>query len=595
MDQHGCGENDPNGPVFDPVHGVIHHFYQIHLAAPPGHGPDYGHFVSKDFVNWAPLPTAIWNGYDASTTPFTVTKYDNEAIYTGSAQIFDGAGPGGKGPGIVNIYPGLCNKNDWPQCGTGTLLAQAVPADYAGDELLVNWTKPSYNPIMENTERDPSSPWKTPFGTWRLRTFNQHVYEAESDAAVLKGQWNDLGVNTDFRGCECPSFYPLPAATPGFEEEYEALRDSAGLPTNVHKTSCGGDWWQLGTYSVGGPGQLGSFNATPGWEDLFAQRKIDQGHFYASKDNLYPTKTGGKRRINWGWATVPPQSTQTLPREITFNAAARCLQQYPIEELQALRGSAVSSSTSGKVNLPPGAAKNSEIIATFTLPKKASTFGVIVGDAAPAPAPAPDPESAVHIARWMNGTDMPNDDKSVTHHNASFGGEGCQAACDADATCKAWVWVVRGSPPGSGDCCLKSHVPCPKKLGTCTSGAKVATDVPKSSCGGASNTPRSTTCSVDYVPGAGNVSVSCGSVKDTVPLLPSETTFEIRIYSDATFLEAYFQRGRSAMTVTSGMGNTTQLSIIADPDMKVDAQAWPIKGIWTTPEAVRAQPRVYKA
>ena len=168
MDQHGCGENDPNGPVFDPVHGVIHHFYQIHLAAPPGHGPDYGHFVSKDFINWAPLPTAIWNGYDASTTPLTVTKYDNEAIYTGSAQIFDGAGPGGKGPGIVNIYPGLCNKNDWPACDTGTLLAQvqhtsalpltslnifltmasspeqAVPADYAGDELLVNWTKPSY-------------------------------------------------------------------------------------------------------------------------------------------------------------------------------------------------------------------------------------------------------------------------------------------------------------------------------------------------------------------------------------------------------------------------------------------------------------------
>ena len=43
MDQHGCGENDPNGPVFDPVHGVVHHFYQIHLAAPPGKGPDYGH------------------------------------------------------------------------------------------------------------------------------------------------------------------------------------------------------------------------------------------------------------------------------------------------------------------------------------------------------------------------------------------------------------------------------------------------------------------------------------------------------------------------------------------------------------------------
>jgi len=492
MDQHGCGENDPNGPVFDPVHGVFHHFYQIHLSAPishyldgtvatSGHGPDYGHFVSKDFIHWAALPTAIWNGFDASTTPLTVTKYDNEAIFTGSAQIFDGAGPGGKGPGVVNIYPGLCNKQDWPKCETGTLLAQAVPADYAGDELLVNWTKPSYNPIMENTQRDPSSPWKTPFGTWRLRTFNQHVYEAASDEAVLKGQWKDLGVNKDFRGCECPSFYPLPAPTPGFEAEYEAMRDS-GLPTNVHKTSCGGDWWQLGTYSANATGKLGSFNATPGWEDLFVQRKIDQGKFYASKDNVYPTKDGGSRRINWGWAQVPPASTQTLPREITFNAAARCLQQYPIEELSALRGTAVKASGAGKVNLPAGAAKNSEILATFDLPDTNGTFGVTVG---------------------------------------------------------------------------------------------------------------STNCSVDYVPGAQNATVSCGGTHDIVPLLSKEKTFEIRVYSDATFLEAYFQRGRSAMTVVSKMDASTTISLVAS--QKVDATAWPIKGIWTTPEAVRAQKRVYGA
>ena len=37
---------------------------------------------------------------------------------------------------------------------------------------------------------------------------------------------------------------------------------------------------------------------------------------------------------------MPPQSAQTLPREVTFNAAARVLQQYPIEELAALRGPA---------------------------------------------------------------------------------------------------------------------------------------------------------------------------------------------------------------------------------------------------------------
>ena len=91
----GAGMNDPNSPVFDNVHGVFHHFYQIHLAAEPGHGPDYGHFVSKDFVHWAALPVAIWNGLDSSVWPPRVTKYDNEAIFTGSAVLVDGAAPDG--------------------------------------------------------------------------------------------------------------------------------------------------------------------------------------------------------------------------------------------------------------------------------------------------------------------------------------------------------------------------------------------------------------------------------------------------------------------------------------------------------------------
>ena len=62
------------------MHGVIHHFYQIHLAAPPGGGPDYGHFVSKDFVHWAHMPISIWNDH----------PYDEHAIYTGSATVVDG-------------------------------------------------------------------------------------------------------------------------------------------------------------------------------------------------------------------------------------------------------------------------------------------------------------------------------------------------------------------------------------------------------------------------------------------------------------------------------------------------------------------------
>lgn len=593
MDQHGCGENDPNGPVFDPVHGVIHHFYQIHLAAKPGHGPDYGHFVSKDFVNWAAMPVAIWNGLDSSVWPPAITKYDNEAIFTGSAMVVDGAGPGGA-PGVVNIYPGLCNKNDWPACGTGTLLAQAVPANYAQDELLTNWTKPSYNPIVENSQRDPSSPWKTPSGEWRLRTYNAHVYGAANDADLMHGKWYDLGVSKDFRQCECPSFYPLPAASKGFEDVYEEGMRAGTLPTHVHKTSCGGDWWQIGTYTAGKPKELGTFVATPGWEDAFAQRKIDQGHFYASKDNSYPTLQGDQRRINWGWATVPPASTQTLPREISFNAKARVLQQYPIEELKALRGAAAYAKTGAQVPAGhplglnvKGVAKQSELVATFTLPDAAATFGVTIGDGSTPTGPS--------VSRLMNSTDMPGDDYSISHHPPNTAPTVCQAMCDKDPKCQAWTYVIRGSPAGSGDCCLKSGDACPRPNNICTSGAKKAQQLPQCGAGGSS-----LSCTLDYAPPTNasatyyEVPVKCGGTADSLRLVKGERQVEIRVFSDVTFVEAYFQAGRVAMTITNNMGASTDMALTSTVATTADVSVYPMKGIWTTPEAVRKAPRVYK-
>eukprot|EP00316_Scyphosphaera_apsteinii_P000801 CAMPEP_0119304042 /NCGR_PEP_ID=MMETSP1333-20130426/5366_1 /TAXON_ID=418940 /ORGANISM="Scyphosphaera apsteinii, Strain RCC1455" /LENGTH=526 /DNA_ID=CAMNT_0007306853 /DNA_START=97 /DNA_END=1677 /DNA_ORIENTATION=+ len=487
MDQHGCGENDPNGPVFDPVHGVVHHFYQIHLAAQPGHGPDYGHFVSKDFIHWAQMPVAIWNGLDSSVWPPKVTPYDNEAIFTGSAVVVDGAAPDGKGLGIVNMYPGLCNDKDWPACKTGTLLAQAVPANYATDPLLTNWTKPSYNPIIQNTQRDPSTPWQTPWGEWRLRTYDSMVYGTNSSQDMLAGKWYVIGKSEDFRRCECPSLYPLPPATQGTEAAYAAAQKVGNLPDTVHKTSCGGDWWQVGTYIAGRPKTLGTFTATPSWSDLFSQRKIDQGNFYASKDNEYPTLSGGKRRINWGWATVPPASTQTLPREITFHIEARALQQYPIEELTALRAPAVFNqvmpfSGSLDLGLAAGVARQSELNVSFELPMTKCTFGAMVG---------------------------------------------------------------------------------------------------------------SLSCVIEYTPAAATVPVACGNVRDTLTLLPSEKNVELRIFSDWTFIEAYFQQGRVSMTKAADMSETTALMLTSTTTIHADASAFPIKSIWVDPAAVLSAPRIY--
>lgn len=275
---------------------------------------------------------------------------------------------------------------------------------------------------------------------------------------------------------------------------------NGGMPTHVHKTSCGGDWWQLGTYEAGKPKENDKFHATPGWEDVFAQRKIDQGNFYASKDNEYPTKSGGTRRINWGWATVPPASTQTLPREITFNAATRTLQQYPIAEIEALRQPAAYSKTDLKIaantpvdlGLAKGVAKQSEVVATFAVPSAAGTFGIVIGEG------------------------------------------------KTSVSC-----TVQFSPPTD---------------------ASASFDVP----------------------------VSCGATKDTLPLTVNEKTIEIRAFMDWTFTEVYFQKGRVAMTVVNSLDDSTGLSLTATTDMTAASVfAYPIKGIWTTPDAIRMAPRVY--
>ena len=255
-----CLMNDPNAPVYDATHGMYHVFFQKHLAIPGGAGPVYGHVVSRDLVRWARLPVAIWNDQ----------PYDSVAVYSGSATVL----PDGT---VAQIYPGVCNKSDaltWPNCSTGVNLNLALPANRS-DPLLVRWAKSGRNPIVNNTERDPSSAWRTLYGEWRLTTFDAMLY-----ASVDFRSWHRIGLQPGFAVGECPSMFPLPRATP---------RDNAAplgvhpTPTHVYKYSHSWlDFMQLGTYADGPPGQPGEWLP---WRSPLGNesRCIDGGAFYASK------------------------------------------------------------------------------------------------------------------------------------------------------------------------------------------------------------------------------------------------------------------------------------------------------------------------
>ncbi len=308
-----CAINDPNGPFYDEVHGMYHNFYQDHLAEPqpqmgPGRGPDWGHWVSKDFLHWARLPVAIWNDQ----------WYDAVAIFSGSTTIVNGK--------PVIIYPGLCDKEN---CPDGSTYDAAVPADPA-DPLLTNWTKPSYNPLVNGTGDDPSTAWKTPDGEWRL-IGNQ----GGGSGAPIYGSkdfksWYKIGFTTLKLG-DCPTFFPLPSLTPGSSDNLTAEQLTT-LPNWVHKAGSGNDQVQVGTWTEGKPGPEGT--GTPGtWVQQGGSIPLDNGKTHASKDFYDPVK---KRRIMWVWGTLP-NGIQTIPRDMTYDPRTGKINYAPVEEMKELR------------------------------------------------------------------------------------------------------------------------------------------------------------------------------------------------------------------------------------------------------------------
>jgi len=155
--------------------------------------------------------------------------------------------------------------------------------------LQTEWTKPSYNPIVNGTGDDPSTAWLTADGEWRM-IGNQGC---DSGAPIYGSKdfvtWYKIGCTT-LRLGDCPTFFPLPPLTPG-------TVNTTTLPTHVHKAGSNNDVVQIGTWTDGIPGPngtTGTWEPTPGVP--FGSTPVDTGTTHASKDFWDPVKN---RRILW--------------------------------------------------------------------------------------------------------------------------------------------------------------------------------------------------------------------------------------------------------------------------------------------------------
>jgi len=567
--------NDPNGPFYDDVHGVYHLFYQDHLAVSGGRGPVWGHAVSRDFAHWAHLPVAIWNDQ----------WYDNQAIFSGSTTIVDGK------PKIV--YPGLCRRGVDPGCGTGATYAVAVPAD-PSDPLYRKWIKPAYNPILNNTGEDPSTAWRSPHGEWRMLGNSLSGKFAPMFASADFVHWHKVG-DTSLPSNECPTFFPLPPLTLGAERAFDGLDGASvmpALPTHVYKYGCRmagqyiNDCAQLGTWTDGVPGSVGTWNATPGVPS--GPRRIDKGYFYASKDFWDPV---GGRRVLWGWTLFAPVDVQSLAREVTYDPRLGQLVFSPVSEQASLRGDVLASL--GRTSLdsaevrslgkwPQEVGGSSEVVAIFPIPRRPTRFGVHVmaGSRESGLLVFVDFRHVTHSSvrdglfavevgvaspcryqREMSETDMPGlEYNAMKMSNLSF--EECQVACDVDAKCDAWTHHAQGKHAAL--CVLKRGFPVPVPSAGMMCGVKDPSRAPRES----------------------------GKKNDTLLLLPTDRLLEIRIFVDGRVVEAYFQGGRVAMTAGVAPTSEVGMALFTDAPLFVESTTvWRVSEIWVSPEEVLATPR----
>ncbi|KAG9134632.1 hypothetical protein Leryth_000965 [Lithospermum erythrorhizon] len=329
---HGINHyTDPNGPMY--YKGIYHLFYQYNPQGAVWGNIVWAHAVSKDLINWKIIDPAIY-----PSKPF-----DKYGCWSGSATILLGNKP-------IILYTGIVDENNTQ------VQNYAIPADY-NDPYLTKWVKPDNNPLItpdigvnKTAFRDPTTAWVGPDGYWRTivgsRRRNRgmtYLYKSKDFMKWTKAK-HPLHSVANTGNFECPDFFPV------------SLRgDKKGLDTSVFKGKIKHvfkasldvtryEYYTIGTYVLDKDRYFPDNASIDGWNGL----RLDYGNYYASKSFFDPSKN---RRINTGWANESDAAIHdvekgwagihAIPRKLWLDSKGKQLLQWPVEELETLRGKKV--------------------------------------------------------------------------------------------------------------------------------------------------------------------------------------------------------------------------------------------------------------
>ena len=322
--------------------GWYHIFYQYNPKGAVWGNIVWGHSVSRDLINWVALKPAIEPSIPS----------DKYGCWSGSATTLPDGTP-------AIMYTGV-NRPD-----VNYQVQNIAYPRNKSDPLLREWVKPSHNPIIVPKSgvnatqfRDPTTAWRHADGDghWRLligslegaargvayvyrsRDFKRWTRVRRPLHSAATGMW------------ECPDFYPL--STAGRRMGVETSSSSSGSRRRqankyVLKNSLDlrrYDYYTIGTYD---PAAERYVPDDPAGDERHL--RYDYGNFYASKTFYDPAK---RRRILWGWANESDTAAddvakgwagiQAIPRTVWLDPSGKQLLQWPIEEVEALRGKSVT-------------------------------------------------------------------------------------------------------------------------------------------------------------------------------------------------------------------------------------------------------------
>ncbi|XP_018848589.1 beta-fructofuranosidase, insoluble isoenzyme CWINV1-like [Juglans regia] len=323
--------NDPNGPMI--YRGLYHLLYQYNTKGAIWGNIVWAHSTSTDLVNWTPHEPAI---YPSQTS-------DINGCWSGSTTILPWGTP-------VILYTGIDPQNRQVQ-------NMAVPKNLS-DPYLREWVKSPKNPLMAPTAanqinassfRDPTTAWLGPDGSWRLLVGSKRysrgvaiLYRSKDFFHWVKSQ-HPLHSAKGTGMWECPDFFPVlinsklgvDTSTMGTDVKY-VLKLS--LDDTKH------DYYTVGTYNI----NKDIYIPDKGQVDGDSGLRYDYGKFYASKTFFDSAKN---RRILWGWINESSSvnddikkgwaGVQAIPRALWLDVSQKQLVQWPIREIEKLRGNEV--------------------------------------------------------------------------------------------------------------------------------------------------------------------------------------------------------------------------------------------------------------